>query len=148
METLRQFTAFLENKPGRLSSICNALAKERVSIRALTVMDSKEHSVLRLVVDSVESTRDVLSKLNTPFSETDVIAVEVKHHPGELANVCAQLADGKVNVDYMYCSAGTKNGKTIAILKATPTQKVKVVLNGTPTSKTKKKPPRRRAPVR
>jgi hypothetical protein len=124
----RQFTVFLENKPGRLLNICNALAKEKVSIQALTVMDGKTQSILRFVVDNDEGARTALKRLGTPYSETEIMAVELKHQTGELAHLCERLAAEHINIDYMYCSAGRKNGKVNAILKASPLDKVKSVL--------------------
>ena len=146
MQVGHQFTVFLENKPGRLANICSVLAKEKVSIRALTVMDSKEHSVLRFVIDDTDSTREALRRLGTPFSETDVVVTELRHTHGAIANICERLAAEHVNIDYMYCSAGAKNGKTTAILKATPLDKVQKVLDGSPAPKPRA--PRRRPPVR
>jgi hypothetical protein len=147
MRTGHQFTVFLENKPGRLSNICTHLAREKVSIQALTVMDSKEHSVLRMVVDRANETRELLRKLGSPFSETEIIMVDLKHSPGALANICEKLASEHVNIDYMYCSSGPKNGRTLVVLKATPLDKVRHVLSGNATGKLERTPVRR-APVR
>lgn len=117
MEIAKQVTAFLENKPGRLSNICSALAREKVNITALTVMDSKEHSVLRFVTDDMIRTKSVLTSLGTPYQETDVLLVQMDNRPGALAKVCEKLAEDHVNIDYAYCSAGTRNGRTIGIFK-------------------------------
>lgn len=141
-----QFTVFLENKPGRLLNICSALAKEKVSIQALTVTDSKENSVLRFVADKPEIARQTLQRLGVPVTESEVVLVELKHQTGAIANLCEQLAAERVNIDYIYCSAGNRNGKTVAILKATPLEKVKHVLQESPAAKPRA--PIRRAPVR
>lgn len=146
MNTGLQFTVFLENKPGRLLNICSALAKDKVSIQAMTVTDSKENSVLRFVADKEDLARQTLQRIGTPFSESEVVLVELKHQTGALANLCEQLASEHVNIDYIYCSAGNRNGKTVAILKATPLNKVKHVLQEAPAGKPKA--PIRRAPVR
>jgi len=65
MRVERQFTTFLENKPGRLLNICSELAKEKVGIEALTVSESKDRSVLRFVVDKVDAARETLNRLGT-----------------------------------------------------------------------------------
>jgi hypothetical protein len=117
MEIGKQVTAFLENKPGRLSNICSALAREKVNIAALTVMDTKERSVLRLVTDDMARTKTVLTSLGTPYQESDVLVVELDNRPGALAKVCETLAEEHVNIDYAYCSAGTRNGRTVGIFK-------------------------------
>lgn len=143
MKTKTQFNVFLENKPGRLANVCSALARDKVSILALTVMDSKEHSVLRFIVDGHESARTALRKQGFPFSETDVIVMELAHKPGAIAHVCEKLANEHVNIDYMYVSAGAKNGKTVAVLKATPSERVKQVLENNVASKAARAPIRR-----
>ena len=117
MELAKQFTAFLENKPGRMSQICLALGREKVNIRGLTVMDSKEHSVLRFVTDDIAKTKTVLTSLSVPSQETDVIVVELDNRPGSLARICDKLAREHINIDYAYCSAGPRNGRTIGIFK-------------------------------
>ena len=117
MELAKQFTAFLENKPGRLSQICSALGREKVNIRGLTVMDSKEHSVLRFVTDDIAKTKSVLTSLSVPSQETDVIVIDLDNRPGSLARICDKLAREHINIDYAYCSAGPRNGRTIGIFK-------------------------------
>src|ERR1700758_3852958 len=104
METAKQVSVFLENKPGRLAKVLSALAREKVNITALTVMDSHEHSVLRLVADDLAKTTRVLDSLGTPHAESDVLLVELKNQPGALARVCETLGTDHVNIDYCYCS--------------------------------------------
>ena len=117
MEIAKQVTAFLENKPGRLANICSALSKEKINIQALTVMDSKEHSVLRFVTDNMARTKTVLTSLGTPYQESDVLLVEMDNRPGALAKVCETLAEEHVNIDYAYCSAAVRNGRAVGIFK-------------------------------
>ena len=87
MEFVHEVTAYLENKPGRLAKICSALAHEKINIRALSVMDTPDRSVLRLVTDDLEPTRKVLTSLGTECEFRDVLAVEVDNRPGALARV-------------------------------------------------------------
>ena len=79
MQTTKQISVFLENKPGRLANVLLALAREKVNITALTVMDSHEHNVLRFVADDLDKTRQVLKELSTPFAETEVLLVELRN---------------------------------------------------------------------
>src|SRR5437588_6417685 len=81
MEFVHEVTAYLENKPGRLAKICSALAHEKINIRALTVMDTAERSVLRFVTDNLEPTKKVLTGLGTKFEQDDVLAVEMDNRP-------------------------------------------------------------------
>jgi len=100
VQTTKQISVFLENKPGRLANVLLALAREKVNITALTVMDSHEHNVLRFVADDLDKTRQVLKDLSTPFAETEVLLVELRNQPGELAHVFHLLGAEHVNIEY------------------------------------------------
>ena len=130
METTKQVSVFLENKPGRLANVLSALAREKVNLTALTVMDSHEHSVLRLVVNDVPGTVEVLNSLNTPHAQSDVLVVELRNQPGALAHVCETLGAEHINIEYAYCSAGGRNGKTFGVFKVSNTDKAMKVLGG------------------
>jgi len=130
MQTAKQISVFLENKPGRLAHVLAVLAQKKVNITAMTVMDSHEHSVLRMVTTDSTKTGEVLKSLATPFTETDVLVVELRHQIGALAHVCELLATGHINIDYCYCSSGGTNGKTIGIFKVNNTDKAARLLNG------------------
>jgi len=149
VETIKQISVFLENKPGRLSNVLSALAREKVNITALTVMDSHEHNVLRFVADDRPKTIQVLKSLGTPHTETDVVLVELRNQPGALAHVCELLAQEHVNIDYAYCSAGGgRNGKTMGILKVSNNEKAMRKLNESPNRKLQRRPPRDRQSYR
>ncbi len=134
METTRQVSVFLENKPGRLKNLLRALAREKVNIAAFTVMDSHEHSVLRFVVDDLNKTRQVLKGLSTPFAETEVMLVDLRNQPGELAHVCELLAAEHIHIEYVYCSSGGRNGKTAGIFKVSNAAKAMKVLGESPSN--------------
>jgi hypothetical protein len=132
VETTKQISVFLENKPGRLANVLSALAREKVNLTALTVMDSHEHSVLRLVPDDVAKTQQALKALGARHVQTDVLLVELRNQPGALAHVCELLAGEHINIEYCYCSAGGgRNGKTLGILKVSNTEKAIRALQGT-----------------
>jgi len=130
METAKQVSIFLENKPGRLANVLSALAKDKVSVTALTVMDSKEHSVLRLVTEDLTKTSKVLKALSMPFTETDVLLVELRHQTGAIAKICEQLAEEHINIDYCYVSSGGRNGKVFGIFKVSSAEKAIKVIGG------------------
>jgi len=129
METAKQVSVFLENKPGRLANVLTALARDKVNVMAMTIMDSHEHSVLRLVTDDLTPTLAVLRKLNVTFTEADVLKVELKNQPGALAHVCEQMAGEHVNIDYAYVSSGGRNGRVYGIFKVSNLDKAKVILS-------------------
>src|SRR6202022_232125 len=92
VETTKQISVFLENKPGRMANVLSALAREKVNLTALTIMDSHEHAMLRFVADDLARARQVMKGLGTPFTETDVMVVELRNQVGALAHVCESLA--------------------------------------------------------
>jgi hypothetical protein len=129
VETTKQITVFLENKPGRLANVLSALAHEKVNITALSVMDKHEHSVLRMVTDDAAKTVQVIQGLNISFTEADVLVVDLRNQPGALAHVCETLAAEHVNIDYAYCSSGGRNGKVVGIFKVSNSEKAIRVLS-------------------
>lgn len=129
METTKQVSVFLENKPGRLANVLVALAREKVNVTAMSIMDSHEHSVLRLVTGDAAATVKVLQALNTQYTESEVMMVELRNQPGALAHVCEQLAGAHINIDYAYISSGGKNGKVFGIFKVSNVQKATQVLS-------------------
>jgi hypothetical protein len=134
VQTTKQITVFLENKPGRLANVLSALAREKVNITAMSVMDKHEHSVLRMVTDDPAKTAQVIQGLNAPSTETDVLVVELRNQPGALARVCEALAGERINVDYAYCSSGGRNGKVMGIFKVSNSEKAIRVLGQSPNS--------------
>jgi len=130
MPTTKQVSVFLENKPGRLANVLSALAREKVNITALTVMDSHEASVLRVVTNDVPKTIQVLNQMGVRHAETDVVTLELRNQVGALAHVCETLGAEHINIEYAYCSAGGRNGKTVGVFKVSNTAKAMRVLGG------------------
>src|SRR5262245_6054017 len=91
VDTRKQLTVFLENKPGRLAQILSALAQSKINIVALAVMDRQEQGVLRLVTEDDNATRKLLKDMNQQCTLHDVLAVELRNQPGALARVCETL---------------------------------------------------------
>lgn len=112
-----QFSVFLINKPGILSQVCDALADRKINVVALTLMDSVEHGVFRLVAEDVDKTRAVLRQLNIPMTETEVLEAELPNRPGALADLCARLNAEHVSIKYAYVTSGAPGGRTIGIFK-------------------------------
>ena len=150
MTVEKQISVFLVNKPGRLANVCSALAKQKINLLALTVMDAKEHSVLRLVSDNTSATRQVLRELGAPFTETEILLVEMHNRPGSLAQICRTLAKEHINIDYAYCSAGAPRGKALGVFKVSSLARAMQVLSSGRATARKKKAAtaRRRANVK
>jgi hypothetical protein len=123
-----QFSVFLMNKPGVLAGVLDALAAAQVNLIAVTLVDSQEHGVLRLVAAEVDTARAAIATLNLPVTETDVLCIELDNRAGALAAVASKLGDNHVNINYAYCTSGGVGGRTIAILKvADPAKAAKVL---------------------
>lgn len=129
MSTMKQTTVFLENKPGRLAQVLAELARQKINLVALSVMDRHEHGVLRIVTEDSAATAKVIQGLNAPHTEADVLAVELKNQPGALAHVCEVLAEERINIDYAYASSGGRNGKVFGIFKVSNLEKALRVLS-------------------
>ncbi len=128
MDRYTQFSIFLVNKPGVLSRIFTELAKSKVNVSSIAMMDSTEHGVLRMMVEDADAARPVLQSLNVPMQETDVLGVKLPNRPGAAADLCERLAKKHISVTYMYCTSGAKGGKTLVVLKVPDIKKAIKVL--------------------
>jgi hypothetical protein len=128
VQTRKQLTVFLENKPGRLAQVLSELARNKINIVALSVMDRHEAGVLRLVTEDEAQTAKLVQSLNAPFTESEVLAVELRNQPGALAHLCETLAAERVTIEYAYCSSGGRNGKVFGIFKVSNMDKAQRLL--------------------
>ncbi len=99
---VEQLSIFLENKSGRLAEVTRVLGKAGVNIRALSVAETSDFGILRLIVNNIDKALDALKNSNFTVSRTEVIAVEVPDKPGGLSEILDILENNKVNVEYMY----------------------------------------------
>jgi hypothetical protein len=125
-----QFSVFMVNKPGMLAKVLAEFARAKVNIIAMTMMDSAEHGVMRVVAQPMQQVKDVLTALNMPHSETDVLCVTLDNHPGAFAEVVEKLAKNHVNISYAYVTAGARGGKTTGVLKVADVKKTMKLLKG------------------
>jgi len=128
MNVVKQFSVFLVNKPGVLAQVCQVLADQKINIKALTLVDSQEHGVLRLVVEDGDVAARVLGSLNVPVTEADVLCIEMDNRPGAMADVCNRLANAHININYAYCTSGARGGKTTGVFKIADLKKAQNVL--------------------
>ena len=144
MYVTTQFSVFMVNKPGVLAHILGEFAKVKINITAMTVMDSVEHGVLRVVLDNPEKAEDVLIQANLPFNKTDVLCVILDNRAGALASVAEKLAINHINISYAYCTAGAKGGRTTGILKVADVKKAMKILQQNGKGASKSQPQLRR----
>ena len=147
MHIEKQFTIFMINKPGVLSMILAEFADAKINIIALTVMDSAEHGVLRVVAAAPEKMQKVLAKLNMQYDEAEVLCVNLANKSGAFAAITEKLAKAHINISYAYCTAGARGGRTTGILKVSGIEKAMKILSGSAKIQTKSKPTTRHSPA-
>jgi len=134
--TNTQFSIFLVNKPGVLAQVTGALGDAKLNIHAMTLVDSQEHGVLRVVTDNPATTRQVLTQLNLPMTETEVLCLDLSNRPGALGDIATVLGQHHVNINYAYCTSGAPGGRTTGIFKvADPKKALHVLKESTPKHK-------------
>ena len=112
---VEQIAVFLENKSGRLAEITSILAAEHINIRALSVADTADFGILRLIVDKVDAAKEILKHKGLTVGKTNVIAVEVADQPGGLASVLKTVESAGLNVEYMYAFVN-KHGENAVLI--------------------------------
>ncbi len=114
---IKQLSIFLENRSGRINEVTSLLGAENINIRALTLADSADFGVMRLIVDDLDKAINCLENNNISIGLTSVIAVEVPDHPGGLAEVMNKIGNCGLNVKYMYSIPEKKHNNAIMIMR-------------------------------
>lgn len=140
-----QFSIFMVNKPGVLAQVLGEFAKAKINVIAMTMTDSVEHGVMRVVCATPQKAKEVLSKLNMPYSQTDVLCVTLDNKAGALAGVAEKLAKNHINISYAYCTAGAKGGRTTGVLKIADVKKAMRILQQSHKKNSKSQPVVRRS---
>ena len=114
---IRQISVFMENKVGRIMEITEVLAKNNINIRALSLADTSDFGILRMIVDNIEKTLKVLKAKGFIVKDSYVVAVEVPDKPGGLAAVLKVLGKKGINVEYMYAFFEQPENKALLIFR-------------------------------
>ena len=115
---IKQLSIFIENKVGRLQAIMDTLSENGINIRALSIAETTEFGILRIITPDVEKAKKVLREVDVISKITDVIAVYVDDQAGGLAKMLKCITAAEVNVEYMYAFLGRTEGKALMFLKA------------------------------
>ena len=140
-----QFSIFMVNKPGVLARVLSEFARAKINVIAMTMSDSVEHGVMRVIFAAPRKAKEVLSKLNMPYNETEVLCVNLTNKAGALASVAEKLAKKHINISYAYCTAGAKGGRTTGVLKVANVKSAIKVLKQSHKEATKSQPVVRRS---
>jgi hypothetical protein len=114
---IHQLSLFLENKPGHMSAICRTLAKQNVNILTLSLADTQQFGILRLIVKDWEKARDILEKAGFVVQVTEVVAMEVDDRPGGLAEILEVLEKSDTNIEYMYAFTSRRGNKAVLVMR-------------------------------
>ena len=125
---INQISIFIENTKGRLAEVCNLLGDKGINIRALTIAESPEFGILRVVLDKPEEAKQILKKNGFIATTAEIVAVEVSDEPGGLAKALKILADNDINVEYMYGFVEKATDKALMVFKFVNTDKAIEVL--------------------
>jgi hypothetical protein len=129
MQLAQQLALFLENRPGMLAKVCNALSDAKINIYAISTSDTVDHIVVRMVVSDTSRALRVFEEHGTLAVSTEVILIDGTNRPGSLAEIARKLAEGKVNIDYLYCATSPHAQKGLLVLRASNPKKALKLLN-------------------
>jgi hypothetical protein len=114
---VEQISVFLENKSGRLADVTELLASKGINLRALSLADTADFGILRLIVNDIEKAKSVLKEGGFTVGRTEVVAVEVEDKPGGMAKILGALKTADINVEYMYAFVQKSGEHAIIIFR-------------------------------
>jgi hypothetical protein len=125
---VQQLAVFLENKPGALAAVCDALADAKINIYGLTISDTTDHAVVRMVVDNTDLALMILESHGTLVVESGVLMIQNDNKPGSLSRITHALSARKINIDYGYLASMPTAKKGLLILRVTDPKKAVSIL--------------------
>jgi hypothetical protein len=120
---IKQISVFLENKEGRLAEVTKALADSSINIRALSIADTTDFGILRIIVNDPDAAFKVLTSAEFTVSVKEVLAIGITDEPGSLAKALQVLSASGVVIEYMYAFLGKAGDKAMVILKVSDNEK-------------------------
>ena len=129
MHISKQLAIFLDNRPGTLARLADAMAEAEVNIFAISTSDTVDHSVVRMVVSDYRKAMHVFEERGALVVEDDVLVVEGNNKPGSLARIAHTLAKAKVNIEYCYSATGPKEKTGLMVLRVSDAKKALKALN-------------------
>lgn len=127
---ISQISVFVENRPGRLADITAVLAKSSIDIRALSVADTSDYGILRLIVNDPKSAVEALRSEGMTASATQVLGIIIPDEPGGLARAIKVLSDAQISVEYAYAFITPSVGNAYVIIRVEDNDKASEILKG------------------
>jgi len=115
--TIKQISVFIENKPGVMVTVTEALGKAGIDVRALSLADTQDFGILRMIVDDTAKAKAVLNEVGCVTSVTDVIAAAVPDKPGAMTEILNKISETGLNIEYIYAFVSPKNKKAYIVLR-------------------------------
>lgn len=117
MSIEKQLSIFIENKPGRLSQICSTLADANINIRAMSVHDTVDHAIVRLIVENSNKALILLEEEGVHIITQDVVVIEIENKPGIISDISKRLFRADINIEYAYCTASKNQDFGCLVIK-------------------------------
>ena len=124
----KQLSVFMENKPGRLSQICNALAENDINIAAMSVHDTVDHAIVRLIVDQPTKALVILEEEGVYTIAQDVVVLEIENKPGVISTIARKLFRADINIEYAYCTASKNQDFGCVVIKTKDAEQTSEIL--------------------
>lgn len=115
MANVRQISVFLDNKPNQLTGVMKLLKENGINLRALSIADTKDFGILRMIANDTDKTVEVLRKASYVVADTEVVAISIPDTPGQLSRVLDILGSDNVNIEYLYSFLG-KSDKSVSFV--------------------------------
>lgn len=128
MKKVEQIAIFLENKTGRLAEITRTLAEENINIQAMSLADTADFGILRLIVNDTEKAQAILKKAGFTVGKNEVLVLAVQDRPGGLAAVLAIIDKANINIEYMYAYTKKRNETGLIIFRFENIEQARSVL--------------------
>ncbi len=125
----KQISIFLANRPGTLADVTSQLQEDKINILAMTVSDTVDHAVVRMLVDKPGEAIHRLEEQGLLVVENDVLTVELENKPGALAEIAERLANQDINIEYAYCTASPSQKKGLMIIRTERAQEAMDLLS-------------------
>ena len=115
MANVRQISVFLDNKPNQLTGVMKLLKENGINLRAISIADTKDFGILRMIANDTDKTVEVLRKASYVVADTEVVAISIPDTPGQLSRVLDILGSDNVNIEYLYSFLG-KSDKSVSFV--------------------------------
>jgi hypothetical protein len=129
VETATQLAVFLENRPGALTRVCEALAQAGINIHALTVSDTVDHAVVRMIVSDPTKALMLMGERGVLAFENDVLMIDAPNEMGVLGKIADALSRAEVNIEYAYFATSGTSPKGLIVLRPSDVDKARRALN-------------------